>query len=390
MAEGSELERKTEPASLLSQWWTVFRVQYDPRTKPRHVSAMLVIVQAFRRDFGNGRASINYIKRATRMNDRTVVKTCRELADWGFVTRRVASGRTTEYVPSWATAKPYPTSVDFAGGKNTSADFATGENAGGASVDSAGGLLPTSCTFDSESYLPSPAYSPADGISKSVSASGPDAEAPAEAGRDFERIWRAYGKLGNKQASRRAFEAIANPDVEHIVSRATSWAASAKPGQRRMPLEKWLAAEKFDEADRSVKAKVAPTRTTDDADDEEEVDVRRKQGPDHFAIAEAARRIRQSAIEYDVPSGVLLTIVDSAVVARGGDSWLELQTDQGGVAVLLEGHSASLQEAGQEHFGRLCSACRVNEVNDSSDLHGRSFMIVRGTFAGLPEEQDAA
>lgn len=287
----------------------------------------------------------------------------------------------------WATTKPYPT--------NTSGDFATSENtsgifAGGASGILAGGSGQTSPIFPTESYLPSPAYSPADGISKSVSASGPGAEAPAVAGREFERIWIAYGRYGNKQASRRAFEAILNPDVDHIVSRAAAWAASAKPGQRRMPLEKWLAAEKYDEADRSVKARAARARNAaDDEDDEEEVDVRKKHVPDHFAIAEAARRVRQSAIEYDVPHGVPVTIIDSAVVARDGDRWLELQTDRGGVAVLLEGHSASLQEAGQEHFGRLCDACRVNEVNDSSDLHGRSFMIVRGTFAELPEEQAA-
>ncbi len=79
--------------------------------------------------------------------------------------------------------------------------------------------------------------------------------AVAGAGSDFERIWVAYRKLGNKKASRAAFEAIENPDVELIVARAASWAASAKPGQKRMPLEKWLAAEKYDEADRRVEPK---------------------------------------------------------------------------------------------------------------------------------------
>src|SRR5690606_27636224 len=66
-----------------------------------------------------------------------------------------------------------------------------------------------------------------------VSATGPGADAPAEAG-GFERVWRAYKKHGNKQASRKAFEAIPNPEVDLITSRAASWAASAKPGQRRM------------------------------------------------------------------------------------------------------------------------------------------------------------
>ncbi|MCA1476765.1 hypothetical protein [Bradyrhizobium sp. NBAIM08] len=112
--------------------------------------------------------------------------------------------------------------------------------------------------------------------------------------------------------------------------------------------------------------------------------------PDNFAIAEAARRLQQSAIEYDAPRGVPLTIVESAIVARGGDRWLQLQTDRGGVAVLIEGHSASIQEAGQEHFARLIDACGIiDEVNDSSDLHGKSFIISRDTFAARPEEQAA-
>jgi hypothetical protein len=99
--------------------------------------------------------------------------------------------------------------------------------------------------------LPDPATEPGTGISKGVSANSaaPGLKAaPADAG--FERVWRAYGKLGNKAASRRAFAAILNPDIAHIAARASAWAASAKAGQKRMPLEKWLTAEKYDEADR--------------------------------------------------------------------------------------------------------------------------------------------
>ena len=70
----------------------------------------------------------------------------------------------------------------------------------------------------------------------------------------FDDVWIAYGRYGNKTAAREAFAAIANPNVEHIAERAASWASSAKPGQRRMPLEKWLQREKYDEADRRVEA----------------------------------------------------------------------------------------------------------------------------------------
>lgn len=86
-------------------------------------------------------------------------------------------------------------------------------------------------------------------VEVSAAASTPAADAPGAA-TGFERIWNAYGKLGNKQESRKAFAAIYNPDINHITERAASWAASAKPGKKRMPLEKWLAAERYDEADR--------------------------------------------------------------------------------------------------------------------------------------------
>ncbi|WP_234683972.1 hypothetical protein [Bradyrhizobium monzae] len=324
------------------------------------------------------------------MDDRTVVKTCRELGDWDFVERHVANGRTTEYVPSWSTTKPYPSSVAFVGGENTSGDFATGENVGGTSVILAGGLRPTSCIFDSESYLLSPAYKPADSKSTNeVSASGPDAEAPAVAG-EFDRIWRAYGRYGNKQASRQAFEAIFAPDVDHIAGRAAAWAASAKAGQRRMPLEKWLSAEKYDEADRSVKAKTPTTNTADRSeDDEEHPDMRKKHVPDHTAIAEAERRLQRSAIQYDVPRGVALTVLSTAEERRGDNTWLEIQTDRGRVAVLVEGRSAAMQEAGQAHLNQLTDACRLGTINDSVELHAKSFMVVGDTFAALPEA-DAA
>ncbi|MCK1544010.1 hypothetical protein IVB12_19115 [Bradyrhizobium sp. 179] len=117
--------------------------------------------------------------------------------------------------------------------------------------------------------------------------------------------------------------------------------------------------------------------------------MRKKHVPDHAAIAEAARALRQSAIEYDVPRGVPLTVVSSAVERRGDDTWMALQTDRGRVAVLVEGSNAPLQDAGQAHLDQLTTACGIGAINDSLDLHGKSFMIARDTFAALPEEQAA-
>lgn len=95
------------------------------------------------------------------------------------------------------------------------------------------------------------------GTSNSNAVAGPHAAGglapPTAAG--FEKVWLAYGKLGSKSAAREAWAAIPDPDVDHIIARAQSWAASARPGQKRMPLERWLALEKFDEADRRVEPK---------------------------------------------------------------------------------------------------------------------------------------
>lgn len=205
------------------------------------------------------------------------------------------------------------------------------------------------------------------------------------AGIDFERIWKAYGRYGNKQASRRAFEGITGPDLNHIVSRATAWAASAKPGRRRMPLEKWLAAEKYDEADRSVRPKAEPPELAE----EDDMGRRRSSTVDAAEAAEHDRKLSGAAIEISVPSGVPLTVVSTAVEKRGGDTWMALQTDRGRVAVLVEGSNAPLQDAGQEHLQRLAYACGVDAIDDPAELHGTSFMIALSTFAALPEREAA-
>lgn len=51
------------------------------------------------------------------------------------------------------------------------------------------------------------------------------------------------------------FYILAASDVDRIATHAASWSAF---GQRRMQLERWLAGERHDEADRTVKAK--PTK----------------------------------------------------------------------------------------------------------------------------------
>ncbi|SDC02632.1 hypothetical protein SAMN05216337_100157 [Bradyrhizobium brasilense] len=355
---------------------------HEKRARTRHWRTAWVIFDRYMQRRGAGRASVRYISKATGLSQRAVVAACRELTDWGYTQRIVGSGsRPSEYMPNWTTTPPLTTtsSPDFGvvGGTHEVSTIAPHEghtkSFSGTHGDSESDLLLTGVK--------------AGLVGKEVSASGPDAEAPAEAG-GFERIWCAYGRLGNKQASKRAFEAIAAPDVDHIASRAAAWAASAKPGQRRMPLEKWLAAEKYDEADRSVRprAKPEPDEYPDEYQDEEVEVARRITASASAEIAEQRRRIERSAVEIAVPRNVSLIVVSSSVQERNGDKWMEMQTDQGRVAVLLEGRNEALQRAGQDHFNLLSAACGLDGIEDSAELHGKSFMVVEGTFAAVSTE----
>lgn len=242
--------RTAKPGTLLSQWWTLGAIACDKRTTGRHVKVAWVIIDRFMQKHGAGRASLRYIEKATGLDRKAVIRACRELVQMGYVTQHLGSGtRPSEYTPKWATAHPSGVQMTTTKVGNLSGvEMTTTVVVKSTPLDGASGVQMTT-----ESDLLSPAEKPADSVSVEVSAPAPAADAPGGSG--FDRVWLAYGRYGSKQASRKSFDAIPEPDVDLIAARAASWAASAKPGQRRMPLERWLAAEKYDEADRAVAAK---------------------------------------------------------------------------------------------------------------------------------------
>lgn len=377
--------RSATPGSLLSQWWSLGALTRDKRARTRHFRAAWVILDRYMQGRGKGRASVRYIAKATGLAQRAVVSACRELTEWGYTQRIVGSGsRPSEYMPNWVTTPP-----SIASHRENGA--VSGTHWGSTIATHAGHANLVSDTHGcSESDLNITGVEAELCVSEEVSttaAHGPSA-APV-VGMGFERIWRAYGKYGNKAASKRAFEAIANPDVDHIAERVAAWAASAKPGQRRMPLEKWLEQERYDEADRSVKPHAPRAAALEEGPDEEDADVRRKRDSvDAASAAEAAYRVQRAAVDIRAPANMPLTVLDSAAETRGADTWLALKTDGGDVAVLVEGGSGKVaeQEAGQAHLMRLADACGLSEIIDGSEFHGRTFMIAHGSFVRPSQE----
>lgn len=202
--------------------------------------------------------------------------------------------------------------------------------------------------------------------SKTVSAAPPSG-LTADGAAGFEKVWKAYGRLGNKQAAREAFAAIEEPDVEHIAARAASWAASAKPGQKRMPLEKWLASEKYDEADRQVEPK-KPVETAPAANDDEPIEW----------VGDV------SAI---IPPGMHGVTVKTATAAWDGNGTkitLAMDIDTGRLlhgdvehCFYVEHVDPKVQSLGQGHLAQLAQAAGI-DVEDSSQLVGLRAQAIVG------------
>ncbi|WP_027060531.1 hypothetical protein [Mesorhizobium loti] len=253
--------RLPKPESLEAKFKLSTNLPYDPRAKRKHMLVFGFILDWYHSKYGDALASVRHIEALLKERDPSgkglyigdVHAALTDLVAWGYLEQELGAGRrASRYVPNWGlvcSVRENTNTTDAASSVMISPN---------ASV-----MISPNATFDSvrdsTNEDPLTATRPQDGVTSNgtdvsaLPAAGLAAAAPA----GFENIWIAYGKHGSKVAARAAFAAIVNPDVDHIAERAASWAASAKPGKKRMPLEKWLAAEKYDEADRMVERKAA-------------------------------------------------------------------------------------------------------------------------------------
>ncbi|CAN7480773.1 hypothetical protein [Mesorhizobium sp. LjNodule214] len=202
----------------------------------------------------------------------------------------------------------------------------------------------------------------------------------ATAAAGFEDVWKAYGKHGNKTASREAYALIA-PDetfANHIAARAASWAASAKPGKGRMPLEKWLAAEKYDEADRKLAEKptkpAKPKAKEVEADNDNEV-VDEVTPPPSKRDQEYI--IEKAHIEPDRFGEIL------KLMMRGVEDGLCRPRQ-----ICVKHRRPEMQEAGMAEFVSLANACGIfiGKGLDADDFVGRRILITADNQVREPKD----
>jgi hypothetical protein len=256
MVDDKPKPRTAEPASLLSQWWTMGRIAADRRTTGRHMKAGWVIINSYWQKHGNGRASLSYIQQATGLDRKAAVKACRELDEWGHATRVPGIGtRPSEYVPHWVTSasgvQMTTTSDDAPSGVQMTTTLVVESTP----LDDASGVQMTPQT-----YLRTPAYRPAVQEVESSSAApatpphaaGPVGAASGEAPQvGFEEFWNSYAHKQKRDKAEAAWAKLdPSPDLAAIIiTEASRWAAhyvehNVDKKWRAMP-HNWLASKSW-------------------------------------------------------------------------------------------------------------------------------------------------
>lgn len=382
----SDAKRTAKPGDLLSQWWTVGAIAADRRTTGRHMKAGWVIINSFWQKHGNGRASLSYIQQATGLDRKAVIRACRELTEWGHVTRvKYAGTRPSEYVPRWVTTargvQTATTKDDAPSGGEMTATLV---------VESTPLEGPSGGEMTTESYLRIPAYRPAiqkvdddtrpptapllgDGLAATPARGSAVEELPSEEP-TFEALWLAYGYNRSKREARTAWKALpAEVDKAAVVEAATawqaSWAAQGKPDAPRYTLARWLADERYDE-----------------------------DAPKGFVRVERAKPAKPTAPSKGSPSKrnpvrTTARVTSADVVTTGGVTELRIvATDAGGHEheriIPLEHYDAETQFEGQRRFASLVCAAGLNQVSDSPEFLGRTIIITEDGFAAPTTRPD--
>ena len=360
-------ERFAEPGNVLSQWWTLGRLLKDRRRAASHDAVYWVVLNSRDSRTGICRASMSFIAEALDgaiASRETIKKALHDLAEWGYVKplpRRRRNDATKFEIPWVISSRGLVHQTTKVRGLEE-------QTAGGLAEQTASGLVD-----QTESYLPPDGSTGGEvgKVSAAPDADGLTATAPASG---FEDGWKAYGRHGSKAKSRDAWAAIDFTQYdygpEHVIERAQSWAASAKPGAKRMPFEKWLEQERYDEADRAVqpKPKKASLETVTS-----EPSIHREQmaipANDNNPAPRLVRIISSRKEETERSRAAIFN-----AVAEDGET-IEIY-------ISYEHQWQWAQEAGQQNLVELARAVGIEAFEDTEDFHDIPFLLGQNEAGG--------
>jgi hypothetical protein len=374
-------DKKQAPDSLKYQWKLLGEVIRSDWATGLDKSVAFEVIENYYSKFGNSRASLRYLEKATGAARQNVIVSLRRLCENGpFSVARKGSGvRPTEYnlhfdrVAENASGHADVTARDDS--PSGHADSTSGGHAG-VTANAASGHADVT-----ESVLPVPAYK-ADVLDRMIDPAAPTAPPLADglaatatgvtaveecansqaehiqAEPTFESLWRAYAHAKGKKEARAAWKALPpDTDLTAVIEAAAawqaSWAAQGKPDAPRYTLARWLADERYDED--------APTGYQPKA---------KASRPKPVTPSKAKPgRARTSA-----------RIASADVVKTGDVTELRISaTDSDGElfehVILLSHYDEDEQAEGQRLLRRLVDAAGLGEIEDSSELLGRTVVL---------------
>lgn len=218
------------------------------------------IVENYRKDFGNSRASLRYLEHATKATRTNIIASLRRLVEYGpFSVLRLGAGvRPTEYKLHFDMVAENTSGITH--------DTTSNLNCSGIVHNTSCGLVDETSSSNSgiadntESVLPVPTYKVdvQDRKIEPSARSAPHAPVLKEAGAavpvgGFHELWLAYGYRRNKAAAKQAYETLSPDKVLHadIIDAAHAWKEAweirGKSDAPRKTLAGWIAAECYDE-----------------------------------------------------------------------------------------------------------------------------------------------
>ncbi len=383
------MDEKHKPDSLKFQWRIIGAVLRSAWATSLDKSIAFEIVDNYRKDHRNSRASLSYLVNATGADRKSVIASTRRLVENGpFNVARQGSGtRPTEYDIDFDFVQDKPSSgVDTTTSLHGSSSGVGTTTGGGVETTTSS---PSSGVDTTESVLlyaaykadiqverndPAPAAPPlADGLK---------ATAAGDAGGGFEELWKAYGHR-QKKADAKAAYLKAAPDVDlhtRMVGSAknwlSSWAAQGKADAPRFTLAKWIEREEY-ECDPPTafkgKDKASPKPASRGAN-QPETGIPATEKPDFTVYPDQAA------------GGTIERVEDWTDPDDGSKSLtIYYRTHRGEeIEQVLVYHSddAAEQDRGQRELRLLLEAVELESVDHAEELVGRKvdLMINSGKF----------
>lgn len=381
-------DKKHAPDSLKYQWRLLGDVLRSDWATGLDKTVAYEVIDNYRKDHGNSRASLRYLERATGAARQNVIVSLRRICENGpfSVARKGAGVRPTEY--------------------NLHFDRVT-ENASGHADDTAGSPVPSGHADNTTSGRADSTTNGASGHADStesvlqvdglqagllvgmVDPAAPTAPpladgltAPAAGGTavevnpTFELCYRTYAYLKGKKEAKAAWDALpAEVDRAAVIRAAAawqaSWAAQGKPDAPRFTLARWLRDERYDEDAPKGFVKVERAKP-----------------------AKPATPGKASSAKPTKSPGRITARVTSADVMTSGDV-TELRivaTDADGHeherVIPLEHYDAETQFEGQRRFASLVYAAGLQQVSDSPEFLGRTVIITEDGFVAPTTRPD--